>query len=234
MLGFDGKRKATGVEIRVDGVLQTTTDANGRYFLSLDLQQEGVSNSFTIEASKKEFFFEPLTVTINENTNELPTIMAVAAKICGQVKLFDVNDDSSLVLDRSQTRHVYIKQLPNPILEQSWETEGIEDLLIGERKVKLDSKGEYCFIANVGLWSVYPEVLPHEKSRALTFQVPEHRCYVTVEGMSAISFSEIILTVSGQVQCIQPDDCKDLTVEISELGMTESPEKVKARTTVDA
>jgi hypothetical protein len=60
--------------------------------------------------------------------------------------------------------------LPNPLEEQSWETDGIQDLLVPLREILTDENGKYCFTATKGLWLVVPEITAEEKKQGFMFQ----------------------------------------------------------------
>ena len=59
-------------------------------------------------------------------------------------------------------RKMSCQQLPNPLLDESWETEGIEERLVPLREVNVDENGKYCFSAKSGLWLIKPEISEEE------------------------------------------------------------------------
>lgn len=61
-------------------------------------------------------------------------------------------------------------QLPNPLAEESWETEGITDRLVPMRETVTDKTGHYCFEAKGGLWLLKPEVTEVERKEGFKFQ----------------------------------------------------------------
>ena len=74
---------ASNVTIKVDGVEKTKTDKTGRYYLSFDR----IPGKYLIEPDNPDYFFEPVTVYVDENTEELPPITATTVYICGTVWL---------------------------------------------------------------------------------------------------------------------------------------------------
>ena len=72
----------------VNGVERAKTDSKGRYSLSF----EKIPGKYEIEPDQKEYHFEPLKITIDENTKKIPNIQATAAYICGRV--FTIKDNN--------------------------------------------------------------------------------------------------------------------------------------------
>ena len=85
-----------------------------------------VPGRYEIEPEHQDFFFEPITVDVTETTFDLPPISATTVYICGHV--FVISD--SKFIKEPKPREIYIEQLPNPIEEETWETEGIEVRLV--------------------------------------------------------------------------------------------------------
>ena len=65
----------------VNGVERAKTDSKGRYSLSF----EKIPGKYEIEPDHKDYHFEPLKITIDENTKEIPNIQATTAYLCGSV-----------------------------------------------------------------------------------------------------------------------------------------------------
>ena len=72
---------ARNATIAVDGVNTTTTDSKGIYYL--DLKQRPAKH--TIQAYLPDFVYDPIAVTVTEETHSLPEITAVATFICGRI-----------------------------------------------------------------------------------------------------------------------------------------------------
>ena len=89
---------------------------------------------------------------------------AIAVRLCGQILLLDESgqQDTDYLpgYSPSAKRKVFCQQQPNPLEGQTWQTEGIEELLVPMRETYTDAKGEYCFTATKGLWLVWPETSP--------------------------------------------------------------------------
>jgi len=50
--------------------------------------------------------------------------------------------------------------------------------------------------------------------------------------MNALSMSQHHFTVEGKVQCLRKEDCVGLDVYMNEVGITETPDKIKRTTEV--
>ena len=55
--------KARNTAIKVDGVTKTQTDNNGVYYLTFDK----IPGTYEIEAENELFYFEPISVHVDEN-----------------------------------------------------------------------------------------------------------------------------------------------------------------------
>ena len=135
-------------KILVNGVEVTKADNKGIYYINFD-QTPG---EYTIQAQHDYFIFDPLTVTVNEETRNLPDIRATATYVCGYVQT--INREKDIYEKSLKSRTVRCLQEPNPLEEETWETPGIEDRLVAERTTVTNQDGEFCFTATHGLWRV--------------------------------------------------------------------------------
>jgi hypothetical protein len=61
-------------------------------------------------------------------------------------------------------RKIFMQQLPNPIIEQTWDTPGINDTLHEIESTHVDENGNFCFKALAGLWRIWPELSEEEQT----------------------------------------------------------------------
>jgi len=94
-------------------------------------------------------------------------LKAIAVKACGHVGLLkeDKSNDTWYIrgYNPSVGRKVFSKQLPNPLEGQSWDTDGILDILVPQREELTDNNGKYCFVVKKGLWLIWAEVSDEER-----------------------------------------------------------------------
>ena len=76
---------AKNATIAVDGVNTTSTDSKGMYYLTFN----EVPSSHTIQAYLSDFVFDPIEVTITEETRSLPEITSIATFLCGKIFVMD-------------------------------------------------------------------------------------------------------------------------------------------------
>jgi len=74
-----------GATISVDGVSKAVTDSNGVYYLKF----ESFPSEHTIEATGDYYIFNPIKVTVTEETRQLPPIQASVTYVCGSVWTID-------------------------------------------------------------------------------------------------------------------------------------------------
>ena len=98
---------AKNATILVDGVAKAKTDKTGRYTVTFDK----IPGTYKVEPEHLEYYFEPVTMTIDESTKELPTITATTVYICGNVYVIE---GDKLVRD-FKPREIYIEHMPNPL-----------------------------------------------------------------------------------------------------------------------
>jgi len=82
-----------------------------------------------------------------------------------------------------------MQQLPNILKEQTWDTPGINDTLIGQTHSFIDDQGMWCFkVTMPGLWRIWPEV--NEKDgQNVYWDKHDIKAYVTDTGMHPLYFT---------------------------------------------
>ena len=126
-----------------------------------------------IEAIHPMFIFDPLEVTVTDETRQLPEVKATATYVCGLVKM--INYDKDVYETSLRPRTIRCLQEPNPLEEEDWDTPGIEDKLVAERTTTTNEKGEFCFSAHLGLWRVTADILPDEEVAGYNFKYGSDR-----------------------------------------------------------
>jgi hypothetical protein len=71
-----------------------------------------------------------------------------------------------------------LKELPNPMRNETWDTPNINDTLADEISVKLDEKGNFCFKSSAGLWRIWHNFSPDELDRGVTMNQHDIKAYV--------------------------------------------------------
>lgn len=66
-------------------------------------------------------------------------------------------------------RRVWMSELPNPLLNKTWDTPDINSTLTEAHSVRLSENGDWCFDAASGLWRIWPELSPEEVERGVSF-----------------------------------------------------------------
>ena len=192
---------AKNVTIAVDGVNTTSSDSKGMYYLNF----KEVPSKHTIQAYLPDFVFEPVEVTIREETRSLPEISAIATFICGKIFVMDWENDKQVV--SLEPRTVRCLQEPNPLEEETWETAGILDRLVPERTTTINAEGEYCFTASPGLWRVTADVLKEEQDVGLQWHYSSDRgemAFVTNGPITNLHIMQANKTAGGHVNCLDP------------------------------
>ena len=69
------------------------------------------------------YIYDPIEVTVTEDTRQLPTIKASATYVCGWVEMINFDEDK---YERSKRpRTIRCLQEPNPLELEDWDTPGI-------------------------------------------------------------------------------------------------------------
>ena len=119
------------------------------------------------------YIFDPIDVTVTDETRQLPDIQATATYVCGSI--FMINYDTDKYEQSLKPRTIRCLQEPNPLEEETWETPGILDKLVAERTTTTNEQGKYCFTVNLGLWRVTADLLPEEEAKGYNFQYGSDR-----------------------------------------------------------
>ena len=91
--------------------------------------------------------------------------------------------------------------MPNPLKNQTWDTEGIELELVARRTTTI-TNGEYCVTVTPGLWSISAQIFPEEEEKGLTWDygAPNGvRAYIVDRGINSVNIRQANLTLSGKV-----------------------------------
>ena len=108
----EGLKTGLNVEqavIAIDGVNTTQSDIQGVYYVNFNT----FPSKHKIEAIHSQFIFDPIEVTVTDETRQLPLIQATATYVCGYVFMINYEKD---IYERSlKPRTVRCLQEPNPL-----------------------------------------------------------------------------------------------------------------------
>lgn len=105
--------------VAIDGVNTTQTDKKGIYYVNFNT----FPSKHTIEIIHDLYIYDPIEVTVTEDTRQLPTIKASATYVCGWVEMINFDEDK---YERSKRpRTIRCLQEPNPLELEDWDTPGI-------------------------------------------------------------------------------------------------------------
>lgn len=78
--------------------------------------------------------FDSIKIKIDQTTKTIPTLKAIAVYLCGHIGLAKEEESADKWIiagyEPSVGRKVFCKQLPNPLEQETWETDGILERLV--------------------------------------------------------------------------------------------------------
>lgn len=119
-------------------------------------------------------------------------------------------------------RRVICEEQPNPILNLTWDTPGINDTLVPRRSQSISADGVTCFTAGPGLWYLWFDYSQEEKDSGMVMDNADIKAYVQNSGMS-LAFTERNLHIHGSVLCTKKDYCTDLPIKATQIGVKNNP-----------
>jgi hypothetical protein len=135
--------------------------------------------------------------------------------------------------DPFSERRVFIQELPNPHMNQTWDTPNINDTLIETYSIALDETGSWCFPAATGLWRIWMNFSPAEEYSGVTLQRNDIKAFVQNAGMDNLYLQQVNLQVSGKVLCTRKEYCQDIPIVLREVGMSDTPLEFQTRVKSD-
>ena len=176
---------------------------------------EQIPKEYNITVIHRDFIFEPLLLTVTEETTSIPEIKPVATYVCG--KIFTLNYEKDQYEVSTVNRTVICLQEPNPLEGETWETPDIEKSLVRERKTTVDETGEFCFTASVGLWRINVQRTKEDKAEGINFDYSSERgslAFVTNEAITNLNIFQTNSTQSGEAVCFYKEDCAGLEIKM--------------------
>lgn len=187
--------------------LTATTTAEGVYVLN-----NVTAGSYTIQANKEHYFFNPVKVQVTPNTPRLPVITPISYHLCGNLKFDEFPPGVSLLKGRKM------------ILQ----TEGAS-IATRSMSTSVDGNGDFCFKVPPGVHTIQPVTTLQEVSAGLALTPKEQVVTVTNSPVLGITFSQFRATVAGTVKCIG-GSCTGVSVSLQSMSNPNLP-KVEAQVT---
>lgn len=122
--------------------------------------------------------------------------------------------------DPVEDRRVWMQELPNPMMNLTWDTPGVNDTITDAHSIPLSEDGGWCFQASSGLWRIWHDLSPDEVERGVLMNQHDIKALVQNKGMDRLYFQQINLQISGKISCTKKEFCLDLPITIQEVGVS--------------
>lgn len=158
-----------------------------------------------MEAESVYYTFEPVTATIDSETETLPDLIADRVQVCGQI---DVGK-AEMSKYTGQKRIIMIKSKHD----------------YAEQKMQADDTGVFCTEVKIGEYTVTP--LANLDDSAFELHLTPRSSDIKVEGpIDSLKFVQIKVAISGVVEYLDAAEENEATVTLERAG--EKPRSVKA------
>ena len=155
---------------------------------------------FTLLVESKVNHFAPLKLDLSRESGEIykmPYWKMSEMSVCGYIMMFSGSNTLSKLSAKNDEYHlerrVRMKEQPNPMLNQTWETEDINKTLSDEIAIPLTSDGSFCFKCAPGRWDIWFDLSPDEQDRGVVINQDNLKVYVLNEGIDNLVFQEVNL-----------------------------------------
>jgi len=147
--------------------------------------EKASTGTYKVELKKDHYYFPSNTVTVSPTTSTLADIQVESFGLCGK---FEVDETSGISTSREAT------------------LEG-ENLVLSAKT----TNSEFCFKVKPGSYTIQPRITEQERAQNLLFE-PAY-ISVRVENWPILdqNFSQIKVSVSGNIQCLE-SDCTGIEV----------------------
>jgi len=164
------------------------------------------SGTYILEAESAYYTFEPVTAAIDSSADTLPDLVADRVQVCGKLEL----EKSEMSKYTGERRIVMIKAKGG----------------YQEQKMQVNEQGEFCMEVKMGEYTVIPQVNLDETSYGLHLSPHSHEIKVEGDPIKDLRFSQIKVSLTGKVKCFDPEECKDVSIQLS--GLHETTQSTKA------
>ena len=163
--------------------------------------------TYILEAESAYYTFEPVTAVIDSAAEGLPDVVADRVQVCGKIDV----EKTELVKYLGERRIVMIKSKGG----------------YTEQKMQVDEQGVFCTEVKMGEYTVTPIVNLDESSYGLHLTPESYDIKVEGDPIKNLRFAQIKVDISGRVKCLDSDECKEISVQLSGMGAETKTAKAK-------
>lgn len=175
-----------GVEVKIDGKTETTTNEFGSYKLD-----EIVPGDYILEGLHDDYLFEPMRITIEPHSSKIPDLVVSEYKLCGKIiiKDNDFNTDRRSVTLKDKQGHQ-------------------------ERITSVDKDGVFCFDVKPLKYVVIPVITSEEYERGLRFYPSKLDVEIQNEPATNLKFEQVKYTLNTAINCKHKGHCDGLEITL--------------------